>query len=108
MAPEPGRTPNTTNVNQHMYAAGSFGGSHLPAGYTAYVRGGYVPKPPASYTGPQHVSDSQHYVPGMGALDIVIHGPDGKEIPNEGTDSSGMYQRVAQGAYGWLLQNYPD
>ena len=108
MAPEPGRSPNTANVNQNLYAAVSYGGSQLPAGYTAYVRGGYVPRPPASYTGPQHVSGSQHYIPGSGALDITIRGPDGKEISNEGTDSTGMYQRVAQGAYGWLLQNFPN
>ena len=101
LAFDSGVTPNIAKVSQPMLEALSVGGAGaLPSGYTAKIVAGYDPS--------HGDSDSQHRAKGSGAIDLKIYGPDGREIPNRGADSTGMYGRVARGAYGYLKQHYPD
>jgi hypothetical protein len=96
----PARTPNLTGVDPRLQDIVSNGATYLPDGYSVKVNEGYNPN--------GHVANSQHHIEGAGALDIQIFGPDGKAIPNSGDDSSGLYTKLAQGAYTYQQSAYPD
>jgi murein DD-endopeptidase MepM/ murein hydrolase activator NlpD len=43
-----------------------------------------------------------------GAVDVYIVTPDGKRIPNEGGDTTGMYTEYARRTYGHVLKDHPE
>jgi hypothetical protein len=96
----PGRSPNLSGVDPRLQDIVANGASYLPDGYSVKVNEGYNPS--------GHVANSQHHIEGAGALDIQIFGPDGKAIPNRGNDESGLYTKLAQGAYTYQQSKYPD
>lgn len=96
----PGRTPDVRDVDPRLVEIVSAGAQSLPPGYTVTINEGYN-----KYG---HTSGSQHHVKGKGALDVQIRDPNGKVIPNEGADTTGMYQRLAQGAYGYAKTAHPE
>jgi len=100
LAATPGRHPDIANVDprlRHIVAAGA---RHLPEGYKATINEGYNPG--------GHVGKSQHHIKGRGALDVQITDPSGRVIPNEGGDPTGMYHRLAKGAYTEMLSSHPE
>ncbi len=96
----PGYSPNVARVDPRLVEILSAAAASMPSGYQVTVSEGYNPA--------GHVANSQHHIAGRGALDVQIVGPDGKMIPNEGPDKSGMYTRLAQNAYGYMKQTYPE
>lgn len=96
----PGRSPNLTGVDPRLQDIVSNGAAYLPDGYSVKVNEGYNPN--------GHVANSMHHVEGSGALDIQIFDPSGKAIPNRGSDESGLYTKLAQGAYTYQQSAYPD
>jgi peptidoglycan hydrolase-like protein with peptidoglycan-binding domain len=109
----PGYSPNVAGVSPALYEIISAGAGALPPGYTVSINEGFNNQGHMGHwagegTVRHWVSTSQHSVPGLGALDVQITDPNGKVIPNEGNDPTGMYQRLAQGAYGYTLQAHPE
>ncbi|WP_316159634.1 transglycosylase SLT domain-containing protein [Bradyrhizobium sp. SZCCHNRI3042] len=100
LAASPGRSPNLTGVDPRLQDIVANGATYLPDGYSVKVNEGYNPN--------GHAPNSQHHIEGSGALDIQIFGPDGQPVPNRGTDESGLYTRLAQGAYTYQRSAYPD
>lgn len=86
----PGRQPDLAHVNPLLVQAVKQGASALPPGYTVEVNEGFNPN--------GHVAGSQHHIPGMGALDVQIAGPNGV-VPNKGADTTGLYTQLAKGTY---------
>jgi hypothetical protein len=96
----PGRHPDVANVDPRLREILGAAGAHLPPGYQATINEGYNPH--------GHVGHSQHHVKGRGALDVQITDPSGRVIPNEGNDPTGMYHRLARGAYTEMLKRHPE
>jgi hypothetical protein len=94
----PGRHPNLS-YNNEPYLADilAHGAQSLPPGYSVQANEGYNPS--------GHVANSAHHV--GDAIDVRIVGPNG-EIPNEGTDTTGMYGRLFAGAQSYQRQAYPQ
>lgn len=82
-------------VNPKLIETVIAGGQALPEGYTIRPYSGYRP------------GDKGYHGKGQ-AIDIEIVGPDGKAIPNQGPDKTGLYTRWARGAYTHALQNQPE
>lgn len=95
-----GHNPNLSLVDPRLKEIIAAGATHLPDGYRVVVHEGYNPN--------GHVANSQHHIPGKGALDVAIVGPSGKEIPNRGADTTGLYTRLARGSYGEMLARHPE
>jgi hypothetical protein len=43
-----------------------------------------------------------------GAVDVMIRDPNGKDIPNEGGDKTGLYSEYARRTYGHVLVDHPE
>lgn len=100
LAATPGRNPDIANVDPRLRDILGGAQRYLPKGYTATVNEGYNPH--------GHVGASQHHVKGSGALDVSITDPHGRVLPNEGGDPTGMYTRLARGAYTEMKNRHPD
>ena len=96
----PGRHPDVKDVDPRLLESVSAGATHLPPGYKVTVNEGYNPY--------GHAPLSQHHILGKGALDVHIVDPSGNVIPNEGSDYTGMYTRLARGTYGEMLARHPE
>jgi hypothetical protein len=90
-----GRSGQITGVDPRLAEIIGAGAKHLPPGYRVEQSSGYRP------------GDSGFHGRGM-AADVRIIGPDGKEIRNQGDDSSGMYEALARHSYGEMLARHPD
>jgi hypothetical protein len=76
--------------------------THLRAGYSMVVTSGYR-APTRQRRG------SERSMHGRGeAIDVQIFDPHGQPIPNEGSDRTGMYTRLARAALTEQLKRYPD
>ncbi len=102
LAATPGRHPDVANVDPRLREILGAAGSYLPPGYRATINEGYNADPRT------HVGHSQHHIKGRGALDVQITDPSGHRIPNEGNDPTGMYHRLARGAYTEMLKRHPE
>ena len=94
-----GRHPNLSQVDPRLREIVGAGATHLPDGYRAVVNEGYNPH--------GHAPGSQHHIPGRGALDVQIIGPNGP-IPNRGRDTTGLYTDLARASYGEMQARHPD
>lgn len=81
-------------VNPELIAMVKAGAKYLPEGYTIRPTSGF--RNSAGYHGVGQASDWQIYT------------PDGKPIPNRGPDTTGLYTRLARGAYTEMLENNPQ
>ena len=74
------------------------GSKFLPDGYKMVPTSGRIGR------------SGKGYHPSGNASDWKIIRPDGTEMPNRGwgKEETELHQRVAQGAYGWLLKNHPE
>jgi hypothetical protein len=95
-----GRQAQVAGIDPRVRELVSAGAKHLPPGYKVQITSGYSPT--------HGSSGSQHRREGSSAMDVQIIGPDGKPISNRGDDPSGMYTRLARGAYGEMLATHPD
>jgi hypothetical protein len=96
----PGRHPDVADVDPRLREILAAGAGYLPAGYKATVNEGYNPS--------GHRTFSQHHIKGRGALDVQITDPQGRVIPNEGGDPTGMYHKLARGSYTEMLKSHPE
>lgn len=93
--------PDVDDVDPRLREILAAGQTHLPPGYTMRVNEGYNPN--------GHAPGSQHHIRGKGALDVVIFGPDGKPIANQGDEGpNGPYHRLARASYGEMLARHPE
>lgn len=89
-----GDLSRTRGVDPRLVSMVTAGASYLPEGYTVRPTSGVRPGDPG-YHGGGRASDWQ------------IIDPQGKAIPNTGDDTTGLYTRLARGAYTHAQQNYP-
>lgn len=95
-----GRNPDMSRVDPRLLDIMRGAQQFLPQGYSVRVLEGYNPN--------GHVQNSMHHQAGAGALDMVVYDPQGRQIPNEGNDPTGVYHILAQGAYTYQQKFYPD
>jgi GH24 family phage-related lysozyme (muramidase) len=96
----PGRNVDIQHVDPRLVDVMNAGAAHLPQGYSVQINEGF--------NSGGHVNASQHHVAGSGAPDLQIIAPNGKPIPNEGDDTTGLYTQLAKGAYTELQRMHPD
>src|SRR5215469_10910341 len=88
-----------TQGNEPLLAqAAKLASAQMPKGYATEIIEGY------SATG--HVSESQHHL--GNAIDVQLTDPSGQKIPNEGPDTTGMYQLFEQKMKAALEQLNPE
>jgi hypothetical protein len=91
---------DVADVDPRLLEIVEAGAGHLPPGYHARINEGYNPG--------GHVGNSQHHIRGKGAIDVSILDKNGNPLPNEGGDPTGLYHRMARGAYGEMLRRHPE
>lgn len=99
LTPSPGRHPNISHVDSRLQEIVAAGAKHLPEGYKVGVNDAF------NLSG--HAPHSQHKTR-SGALDVQIFDPQGKAIPNRGSDPTGLYTRLARASYGEMLARHPE
>jgi hypothetical protein len=96
----PGHSPELKSVDPRLRQVLSAGRDQFEAAHPGY-------KVTASSGRRYGKAQSQHGAE-HGAVDVMIVGPDGREISNEGNDPTGLYHEYARHVYGEQRARYPE